>query len=107
LESGLINTLPVLRSDELNEAICLLLEFALCDEFAEMDPATQCVEAVDVAYRSTAIVLLGLSAIGSTKIKASFGQNLLGVLLLDGIVDVDIIVMEDIGVFERAQHGTL
>lgn len=72
-----------------------------------MYPSAQRLQTRNVAGRSAAIVLLGLSTITSAEVATRLGQYLLDILLLDGGIYIDIVRMEDLWIVQWLQKRSL
>ena len=103
--NSLVNALTIIRLDQLNKALGLLLELCLRDKLSEVDSPRQGLQAVHIACGCGSIVLLRLAAIFAPELRAHSGEDILDVALFQGAIDVDVVVMQDLGVLDRGKDG--
>lgn len=103
--NSLVNALTIIRLDQLNKALGLLLELSLRDKLSKVDSPRQRLQAMHIACRRGSVVLLRFAAIFTSELRAHSGKDILNVALFQDAVDVDVVVMQDLGVLDRGEDG--
>lgn len=72
-----------------------------------MNSPGESLEAGNVTSGGRPVVLLRLTSVLTAKVGADGGQELFNVELLDLVIDIDVVLVEDLGVVEGPQDGLL